>query len=227
MISLRLRAPKGNISLSTLSLNSSFSELTLEISKLTKISENYLIIKHGYPPKALENTRDDITLSFLNITDGDTLIVEESKTPVRRMNSPLKKSEEKKEQEATGSDQKRNNISSKNTSSLPKYQTPDKNGLIMIRRIIPADNSCLFNSVIYALECQSDFKSSPMELRNIVASYVLSDPTTYDETILGKIKSKIRPPPSQSPPFLPFSFPSLSSPHLPPTLNVFKLFIDI
>lgn len=187
MISIRLRAPKGNIPLSTLNQNSSFSELTQEISKLTKISENYLIIKHGYPPKTLDNTRDDITLNFLNITDGDTLIVEESKTPIRKVNSCLKKAEEAKEK--ANKQIKTNDISSKNTSSLPKFQTPDKNGLIMIRRIIPADNSCLFNSIIYALECQSDFKSSPMELRNIVASYVLSDPTTYDETILGKLNS--------------------------------------
>lgn len=54
----------------------------------------------------------------------------------------------------------------------------------MIRKIIPSDNSCLFNSVGYALEKKST--SMAGELRNIIAGIVMSDPDKYNEVLLGK-----------------------------------------
>jgi len=69
-------------------------------------------------------------------------------------------------------------------ANTPKFdQVPDNNGLIMIRRIIPADNSCLFNSVAYAMEGGS--RSLKKFLRQICASYIASDPEKYNEAFLG------------------------------------------
>eukprot|EP00913_Durusdinium_trenchii_P024872 g23346.t1 len=54
----------------------------------------------------------------------------------------------------------------------------------LVRHEIPADNSCLFNSVAYALNDSGDDKAS--ELRGMVAGLVLSDPETWTEAMLGK-----------------------------------------
>eukprot|EP00929_Paragymnodinium_shiwhaense_P100235 TRINITY_DN6241_c0_g1_i1.p1 TRINITY_DN6241_c0_g1~~TRINITY_DN6241_c0_g1_i1.p1 ORF type:complete len:233 (+),score=20.51 TRINITY_DN6241_c0_g1_i1:62-700(+) len=54
----------------------------------------------------------------------------------------------------------------------------------IVRRVIPADNSCLFNSVAYALEERAKDKA-PM-LRETVAALVLSSPDRWTEAELGK-----------------------------------------
>lgn len=58
----------------------------------------------------------------------------------------------------------------------------------MIRKIIPSDNSCLFNSVAYALEKKT--MNLAGELRNIIAGIVMSDPEKYTEVLLGKSNDK-------------------------------------
>ncbi|PQP92630.1 ubiquitin thioesterase OTU1 [Prunus yedoensis var. nudiflora] len=54
---------------------------------------------------------------------------------------------------------------------------------IVVRRVIPSDNSCLFNAVRYAMD--HDKKKAP-ELRQVIAATVASDPTKYSEAFLGK-----------------------------------------
>ena len=53
-----------------------------------------------------------------------------------------------------------------------------------VRREIPADNSCLFNAILYSVEDEE--YSSPADLRSFIASMVLSDPSIYHEAFLGK-----------------------------------------
>ncbi|CAJ1438454.1 unnamed protein product, partial [Effrenium voratum] len=50
----------------------------------------------------------------------------------------------------------------------------------VVRHIIPADNSCLFNSVAYAMGDSSG------ELRDMVAAVVISSPDVWTEAMLGK-----------------------------------------
>jgi hypothetical protein len=52
----------------------------------------------------------------------------------------------------------------------------------MTRRVVAADNSCLFTSVIYALS----LASSPSALRADAAAAVLADPEKWSEGVLGK-----------------------------------------
>lgn len=54
---------------------------------------------------------------------------------------------------------------------------------IIVRRVIPSDNSCLFNAVGYVME--NDKQKAP-ELRQVIAATVASDPTKYSEAFLGK-----------------------------------------
>ncbi|KAM1100933.1 hypothetical protein ACFX13_007467 [Malus domestica] len=54
---------------------------------------------------------------------------------------------------------------------------------IVVRRVIPSDNSCLFNAVGYVMD--HDQKKAP-ELRQVIAATVASDPAKYSEAFLGK-----------------------------------------
>ncbi|XP_042485833.1 OVARIAN TUMOR DOMAIN-containing deubiquitinating enzyme 2 isoform X2 [Macadamia integrifolia] len=54
---------------------------------------------------------------------------------------------------------------------------------ILVRRVIPSDNSCLFNAVGYVMD--HDKHRAP-ELRQVIAATVASDPRKYSEAFLGK-----------------------------------------
>jgi ubiquitin thioesterase OTU1 len=79
---------------------------------------------------------------------------------------------------------KANNLysNSEKSAKSPFEQISDPDGMIMIRRVIPADNSCLFNAVAYAVENHS--RCYAKYLREIVASYIASDPEVYNEAVL-------------------------------------------
>jgi ubiquitin thioesterase OTU1 len=53
----------------------------------------------------------------------------------------------------------------------------------MIRRVINADNSCLFNAVGYVMHHD---KTLSARLRSLISTTVLSDPEQYSEAFLGK-----------------------------------------
>ncbi|KAL8098634.1 OVARIAN TUMOR DOMAIN-containing deubiquitinating enzyme 2 [Apium graveolens] len=53
----------------------------------------------------------------------------------------------------------------------------------IVRRVIPSDNSCLFNAVGYIMEHD---KHKALELRQVIAATVASDPKKYSEAFLGK-----------------------------------------
>ncbi|KAK1563148.1 hypothetical protein Q3G72_023065 [Acer saccharum] len=54
---------------------------------------------------------------------------------------------------------------------------------IVARRVIPSDNSCLFNAVGYVIDHD---KNKAPELRQVIAATVVSDPIKYSEAFLGK-----------------------------------------
>ncbi|KAH7544388.1 hypothetical protein JRO89_XS15G0159300 [Xanthoceras sorbifolium] len=54
---------------------------------------------------------------------------------------------------------------------------------IVVRRVIPSDNSCLFNAVGYVMDHD---KNKAPELRQVIAATVVSDPVKYSEAFLGK-----------------------------------------
>uniref|UniRef100_A0A1D1XFV8 Ubiquitin thioesterase OTU n=1 Tax=Anthurium amnicola TaxID=1678845 RepID=A0A1D1XFV8_9ARAE len=54
---------------------------------------------------------------------------------------------------------------------------------VIDRRVIPSDNSCLFNAVGYVMEHD---KHKASELRQVIAATVGSDPAKYNEAFLGK-----------------------------------------
>ncbi|EPS71732.1 hypothetical protein M569_03026, partial [Genlisea aurea] len=53
----------------------------------------------------------------------------------------------------------------------------------VVRRVIPSDNSCLFNAVGYVMDHE---KNKASELRQVIAATVASDPVKYSEALLEK-----------------------------------------
>jgi len=63
---------------------------------------------------------------------------------------------------------------------------PSHDGEQLIRRVVPADNSCLFASLAHAFHGFAGRRERADELRRICADSILSDPIEYNEAMLGK-----------------------------------------
>ena len=79
---------------------------------------------------------------------------------------------------ATSND--RGNAGSNHEGSTPTVSLRD--GSAVARRVVDADNSCLFASVGYVME---GTRLAAPKLRALVAKAVVSDPVTYSEAFLG------------------------------------------
>jgi len=172
-IDLRIRHPKGNQVISTLTENSSIYDLKNEISRISNIPISKIALKLGYPPQRVD-LPENTTLGNLEIQSGETIIAEEDSNASQKNSSVP----------TVNHQTQKNSPQKMKTEQNTLTQMPNPEGLIMVRRVIPADNSCLFNSIAYALENKSKTKSR--DLRDIVAGYIMSDPERYNEAILER-----------------------------------------
>ncbi|XP_030899712.2 ubiquitin thioesterase OTU1 isoform X2 [Melopsittacus undulatus] len=91
---------------------------------------------------------------------GDTLIVEED-TSKAKTDSPV--------------------VAKRTMSNSVREAVP-----VLARRVVPADNSCLFTSVYYVVEGGVYDPGCAPEMRSLIAQIVASDPESYCEAVLGK-----------------------------------------
>lgn len=136
----------------------SLYDLKRFISKKFEIPVETIALHVGQSRVKLE-LPDNTILDNTGLISGDSVVVQAKQSSLRRLNSQNSK-----------------------VFSTRFQQVPDKNGLIMIKRVIPADNSCLFNSIAYAMENKS--RNYTGYLRQIVASYIASEPEKYNEAYL-------------------------------------------
>ena len=107
----------------------------------------------GFPPKELLG--DEKTLDELGVKGSDKIIVQE----VAQQASPASSGE----------------TSSKKQLWVPSH---DNTG-ILVRRVVPADNSCLFNSIGYNFEGKTKEKSA--EIRQLAVNIIKGNPELYSE----------------------------------------------
>ncbi|KAI3404951.2 OTU1 [Candida oxycetoniae] len=183
------------------------SEIQLNKDLHTDVSEVVTSVKTGFPPKPIDLSYSlTESISDKGINDGDQLLI--SFASMKRKlsaSSDLEESSRRKEvQVATckndgdgggggdggdGGDDDDNPPSKKadTREDIPAvYMNSLKKYLIL--RNIPDDNSCLFNSVSYAISGASSYKSvsPPEELRKVVVSYIEKNAVLYSDTILGR-----------------------------------------
>ncbi|KAH9818970.1 hypothetical protein DFH28DRAFT_1080312 [Melampsora americana] len=176
-INLRIRAPSG-VSTIRIDPNSSRQELYQVISSETQLSDSTFEIRIGFPgPKLLPDSSPTATIQSLGITNGETLQVSlTNSTPSIQSSTPSAPSIQPPTA-ASGS------IHS--AKSKPEQVSVPIDGLgHLILRLIPDDNSCLFNAIALCLERGQSNVSS--KLRQIVAQAVRKDPLKWSEAVLGR-----------------------------------------
>ena len=156
---LRCQSKKGQQVIQDLAETSTVGCLKDKIAALTTIPRECLTVKQGYPPKVLDLSDESRTLSALCLRSGDTLIVEE--------NAALRKQQQQQ------------------TDSVLVDQISMASGILM-RKVVPADNSCLFTSVDCVMHDGKVDLTSAEHMRQLIANVVKSDPKQFDNAILGK-----------------------------------------
>ncbi|KAF9218339.1 OTU-domain-containing protein [Gyrodon lividus] len=171
MAPVRLRHPKG---VTTLQLD--FDVLTVQdlqqqIFGVSEIPPSQQEIRSGYPPQTLALI-PELPLSSLGLKAGEQIIVNQKvpsptrgplppaasrvpPAPVRKPDAP--------------------------SVSTGPASVPTSSG-VLIHRVVPDDNSCLFSSV--ALIFEQDIAKA-QKIRQIVADGISKDIETYSEAILG------------------------------------------
>ncbi|MBN3297412.1 OTU1 thioesterase, partial [Amia calva] len=164
MLRLRCKAKNGTHLMQGLTHLSCVHELKGKVAELTGIPCDVQKIMVGYPPSSLDLSNGDAHLQDYPIKSGDTLIVEEEKNkPKPQAPAPAP------------------------VSKAKALDGPLKEGSpVLARRVVPADNSCLFTSVFYVVEGGVYDPACAPEMRGLIAQIVASDSTSYSEAVLGK-----------------------------------------
>ncbi|KAG7472104.1 hypothetical protein MATL_G00105050 [Megalops atlanticus] len=161
MLRLRCKARNGTHLMQGLTHQSCVQELKNKVEELTGIPCDVQKIMVGYPPSSLDLSSGG-SLKDYPIKSGDTLIVEEERSKP-----------ESHAKEAVTKDR---------APTGPRLESAP----VLARRVVPADNSCLFTSVFYVVEGGVYDPACAPEMRGLIAQIVASDPASYSEAVLGK-----------------------------------------
>ena len=161
-LNLRCTTKSGRYFLQGLTLSSTVGKLKDLISQNTKIPRDCIKIRQGYPPKVVDISCDDKELSTLPFRSGDTLVVEEDVSLRQRRREKIDNDLQKQINMGQG---------------------------ILMRKVVPANNSCLFTSIDCVMHNGKVDLSSAQQMRELIAGVVMSDPDTYNSAFLGKSNS--------------------------------------
>merc|ERR1719334_783989 len=145
-------------------------ELKTCLGHLCSIEPYKLKIRSGYPPKVIDISNDLLTMIEMPFKSGDTLLVEEDKslaapTPVASSSTAAPPND--------------------SLGSLWKAQL-DKTEGILTRKVVPANNSCLFTSINCCMsDGRLDLEVAPT-MRRVITNAVSAQPDLYNEAVLDK-----------------------------------------
>lgn len=140
--SLKLKTKQGQHVVSTLTADEKISILKSKISELTKLPAEGITVLVGFPPKPLDLSANESTISSTGIINGDTLIVEE-----------------KTQMPDVVPQQHRNNLQLEEDILLAQRlanegdEALNSSQGILLKQVVPSDNSCLFTSIGMVLLC--------------------------------------------------------------------------
>lgn len=132
---LKVKTSRGQYVVDILSADETVGTLKSKISEITRIPAEVLNVLIGFPPKPLDLSANENTLSTTGIKNGDSLIVEEKPLPDVIAVATCRQLEEDNLLAQTlavdgiGSD---------------AHVTSDG---ILLKQVVPSDNSCLFTSI--------------------------------------------------------------------------------
>jgi OTU-like cysteine protease len=135
--------------------------------------------------KVDENAQPHATVPMIDDTKMDT---KEQTTTSSPASTTVSHTEEEAEtgtgsgSEKVNSDAKSTTLASTTAAAASDTQSPTSHLYAMVRKI-PDDNSCLFHAIAYV--CDNRSRDGSDLLRQISASIVASDPTKFNEAMLG------------------------------------------
>ncbi|KAJ3603136.1 hypothetical protein NHX12_030879 [Muraenolepis orangiensis] len=159
MLRLRCKTKNGSHIMQGLTHQSCVQELKTKVEELTGIPCHVQKIMVGYPPSSLDLRNGNAHLKDYPIKSGDMLIVEEEKN---------------------------NKMKTQDSSPVAKVPPPEPSRPVLTRRVVPADNSCLFTSVSYVVEGGVYDPACAPEMRGLIGQIVSGDTAAYSEAVLGK-----------------------------------------
>lgn len=131
---IRVKTKSGQKIVDSLTPQDTLIKLKDKLSELTGVDSDFINVLRGYPPKALDMSNGNATLQDSNITSGETLIIEEKQFTATASNDNKINNDH---------DTARNHITdSSNFNDCPG---------ILMKMVVPSDNSCLFTSIGFVL----------------------------------------------------------------------------
>ncbi|KAK6457855.1 uncharacterized protein RJT20DRAFT_26763 [Scheffersomyces xylosifermentans] len=170
------------------------------LSDLKEEENAWLVdIKVGFPPKPVDLSSGERTIEEAGIRDGEQLILEFSDKPIFKEpvvqnatngdNNSNKRVLSQSPTPSSAQQVKNSKTETSATSSeeIPSVYIPQLEQHLILRNI-PDDNSCMFNSISYALNGYQSYESisPPSQLRSVIVSYIKKSPELYSEVILGR-----------------------------------------
>ncbi|OXU28353.1 hypothetical protein TSAR_008310 [Trichomalopsis sarcophagae] len=160
---LRVKSKTGHKIVDNLMPQDTVTKLKNKLSEVTGVKIDALHVLKGFPPKPLDLSNGNATLQESDITSGETLIVEEKQVVCNG---------EQRVQET------------------PRTHITDQDDFancpgVLMKMVVPADDSCLFTSVGFVLNGKVDPSCAHM-MREIIANAVSRNPDDYCEAMLGK-----------------------------------------
>jgi len=143
--------------LNGLTASSRLDELTQAIFTITGVPPHRQRVMSGFPPKELDTSNSDQIMEQIAIRSGDTLIIEESKDTPKIISS-----------------------GAVSTQTMQSASQAAK----LVRRVVPADNSCLFASLSFVM--MNGETAFADDLRRLAATCIQDDPVMYNEAFLGQ-----------------------------------------
>ncbi|KII88383.1 hypothetical protein PLICRDRAFT_54223 [Plicaturopsis crispa FD-325 SS-3] len=189
MAPVRLRHPKG---VSTIQIDfDKFTVLDLqqEIFSVTEIPPSQQDLKSGYPPQSL-TVIPELPLESLGLKKGEQIIVNQKVDHSSRGPASPPKPRSTPSLLAPSSSAPAPTTSS--PSNAPQRTIPvdpsrpdfvETDGGVLVHRVVPDDNSCLFSSAALVFEQSIE---NAQKMRKIVAEEIRKDGERYNEAILGR-----------------------------------------
>lgn len=196
-LTIRVRTKKGIVKVQSLDADSSFHDLKCAIADLTGMSYATIKLLNGYPPKSLHAGEND-TLNAVAIKDGELLTLDETASSPQQtlsLNTAMLTSDARPSISPRLLGGGGNSSSSSSAPhSLPSGTSEPRPKLAsisgqLLRKVVPANNSCLFTSVNYVMENGLFDLDCQKSMRELIAKTVRTDPSTFNEAILGKKNS--------------------------------------
>lgn len=186
-LNLRVRTKHGQFIIKDMKSDSSLDELVSQIVQLSGFKPYLIEIKQGYPPKTIDMADVKATLCALNVRSGETLLVREMEIDSLDLhNSTPEDSCLPKNNEIIHDEERVDHCEKSNSPSYISNALLQNSEGILMREVVPANNSCLFLSVDYVINGGKLNLNCVNGLRRVVSNAVTQDLVLYNEAVLGK-----------------------------------------